>query len=193
MNPSQSMFAQPSTNTSLTADNSSYTFERGYPTNETIDLTYDNADLGRAKEAYKFFYPTMVTESLMRAMPPSDKPNELGFKLLVGPRFETLTPNSDTPYGLAKLDLNASGPMVIEIPPGNFIGLVDTHNMRWVLDMGNNGPDKGQGGKYLVLPPGYNGTVPSGYYVGKSDTWNALLLIRSVPTEGDTLKALKRV
>jgi hypothetical protein len=45
--------------------------------------------------------------------------------------------------------------MVIELPPGSFIGFATDHNQRYVLDMGLNGPDKGQGGKYLILPPDY--------------------------------------
>jgi len=171
-------------------NNSSYKYEEGYPTNATVQLAYDKADLGRAIEAYKFFFPTVSMETLMEPSS-SDKPNGGGVKMATGPSHQyILTPNSDTPYSLAVLDLKAGGPMVVELPPGNFIGFVDDHNFRWVLDMGNNGPDKGQGGKYLVLPPGYNGTVPSGYYVGKSDTWKTLLGVRSVPSDGNATKAL---
>ena len=177
--------------TNMTAvNNSSFEFEGGYPTNATIQLAYDNADLSRAIEAYKFFYPTISVESFIQTASP-DKPNGGGVKLATGPRHQAiLTPNSDTPYALAILDLKAGGPMVIELPPGNFIGLVDDHNFRWVLDMGNPGPDKGQGGKYLILPPGYNGTVPSGYYVGRSDTWKLYVGVRSVPADGNATKAL---
>jgi len=42
--------------------------------------------------------------------------------------------------------------------------------------MGNNVPDKGQGGKHLVLPPDYKGNIPAGYYVGQSATWKDFLL-----------------
>jgi hypothetical protein len=52
--------------------------------------------------------------------------------------------------------------MIVELPPGNLIGFVNDHNMRWIFDMGNNGHDKGQGGKHLILPPDYQGNVPAG-------------------------------
>jgi hypothetical protein len=127
----------------------------------------------------------------MQAASPADRPNEGGIKFAAGPNIEILTPNSDTPYAAAILDLKSRGPMVIEMPPGNFIGLIDDHNYRWIIDMGNNGPDKGHGGKYLILPPGYNETVPSGYNVGKSQTWKATVAIRSVPADGNKSKALE--
>ena len=129
-------------------------------------------------------------EAVLQIVSP-DKPNEGGVKFAAGPKQQgILTPNSDTPYGIASLDLKIGGPIVIELPPGNFVGFVNDHNFRWVHDMGNPRPDKGQGGKYLVLPPGYNGTVPSGYYVGRSDTWKATVTIRSVPADGNVTKAL---
>jgi hypothetical protein len=191
----QPIFAQPSTNTLLpSSDNnnsSSYEFERGYPTNDTAVLAYDNADLSRAIEAYKFFYPTMINEAEMQVMPASDKPNQAGIKLSAGPRHLIFTANSDTLYAITSLDLQADGPMVVELPPGNFIGFVNDHNMRWVLDMGLNGPDKGHGGKHLILPPNYNGSVPEGYHFGQSETWKVIFAIRSVSNDGDTARALQ--
>jgi hypothetical protein len=192
MEVSQSAFAQPSTNTSLTADNnSSYKFKSGYPADGTAERAYDDADLSRAIEAYKFFFPTMVNEAMMQAMPPGDKPNQVGIKYAAGPRHQFFTPNSDTPYALGTLDLKSDGPMVVELPRGNFIGLANDHNMRLVQDMGNIGPDKGQGGKHLILPPGYNGSIPEGYYVGQSPTWKAVLVIRSLSPEGNITQALQ--
>jgi hypothetical protein len=185
-----SSIAQASNMTALNNSSYKYKFEGGYPSNVTAQLAYDNADLGRAIEAYKFFYPTISTESFMQVISP-DKPNGGGVKFAAGPEHQAvLTPNSDTPYAAAVLDLKAGGPMVIDLPSGNFIGFVDDHNFRWVLDMGNTGPDKGQGGKYLILPPNYNGTVSLGYYVGKSDTWKVNFAIRSVPADGNATKAL---
>ena len=58
------------------------------------------------------------------------------------------------------LDLEKDGPTVVEIPPGTGPGTVDDAFFRFVTDMGRPGPDKGKGGKYLILPPGYEGDVP---------------------------------
>ena len=75
-----------------------------------------------------------------------------------------LTANTETTYGTTFLDLKADGPTVIEAPP-NSLCFVDDLWQRYVADMGIAGPDKGQGGKYLFLPPGYDGEVPDGYFV----------------------------
>jgi hypothetical protein len=79
------------------------------------------------------------------------------------------------------------------LPPGTYLGLVNDHNMRWVLDMGGNGPDKGQGGKHLILPPDYQGDVPTGYYVGKSDTWKVLFFVRYLSPDGNMTKGLEEL
>ena len=61
------------------------------------------------------------------------------------------------------LDLRAWGPTVIEAPPQSLC-VVDDFWFRYVADMGIPGPDRGAGGKYLFLPPGYDGEVPDGYF-----------------------------
>ncbi len=41
------------------------------------------------------------------------------------------------------------------------LGPVDDAYFRWVTDIGLTGPDRGKGGKYLFVPPGYPGELPS--------------------------------
>ena len=85
-----------------------------------------------------------------------------------------LTYNNTSLYTWGFLDLKKDGPTVIEIPP-DVLGILDDMYFRYITDMGAAGPDKGKGGKYLILPPGYKGDVPDGYYVFKSKTycvWN---------------------
>jgi hypothetical protein len=79
---------------------------------------------------------------------------------------------------------------VIELPPGPFIGLVDDHHQGWVLDMGIPGPDAGKGGKHLILPPGYKGEEPPGYFVGRSVSNKVLIAVRARPVKGDVKGAL---
>jgi hypothetical protein len=79
---------------------------------------------------------------------------------------------------------------VIELPPGPYIGLVDDHHQRWVMDMGIPGPDGGRGGKHLVLPPRYTGDVPDRFFVGHCSSLKALIALRALPVEGDLKKAL---
>ena len=113
--------------------------------------------------------------------------------MATSPRQQFGGANADTPYAITTLGLKAAGPMVIELPPGPFIGFVNDHNMRWVLDMGTIGPEKGQGGKHLVLPPDYNGAVPEGYHASRSKTWKVVAFVRIMPVGGDVAKALQAV
>ena len=45
------------------------------------------------------------------------------------------------------------------------------------------GPDAGEGGKHLLLPPGWEGEVPDGYYAARSTTYRVIGGIRSCPSE----------
>ena len=67
--------------------------------------------------------------------------------------------------------------MVMETPP-NTLGLIDDFWFQYVTDYGNAGPDKGKGGKYLLVPPGYEGKIPDGYFVAKSATYGNWLVMR---------------
>ena len=91
------------------------------------------------------------------------------FETLMDSRSLFLTANTESIYAMGWLDLK-DGPVVVESPP-NTLGLVDDFWFHYVTDLGNAGPDKGKGGKFLFLPPGYEGAVPEGYYVFKSQTY----------------------
>ena len=73
---------------------------------------------------------------------------------------------------------------MVESPP-NTLGLVDDFWFRYVTDLGNAGPDKGKGGKFLFLPPGYKGAVPKGYHVFKSQTFGNIFATRGFLVKGD--------
>ncbi|MFJ2992462.1 DUF1254 domain-containing protein [Pandoraea sp. NPDC087047] len=167
-----------------------YPFEKGFPTAKAAQHASDDADFQRALIAYRFWYPTVSVEGIFngnRAVGIADG-QQWGIAS-TGPRQVGFTLNSDTPYGSGVLDLS-NGPMVVELPPGPFIGLIDDHNQGWVQDMGLPGPDAGKGGKHLVLPPGYTGNVPDGYYVGHSHSLKNLVAVRALPVGGDVQKAL---
>jgi hypothetical protein len=168
-----------------------YKFEGGYPTPETIQQAYDDADLTRAIEAYKFFFPSVsILGTWDGNIAAGTVPNK-SFLLLHGrPEQVVFTPNSDTPYAGGNVDLS-SGPVVVELPPGPLICVVNDLNQRWVMDMGLPGPDAGKGGKHIILPPGYKGEVPAGYYAGTATTDRALILFRAIPPAGDDAKAVE--
>jgi hypothetical protein len=176
---------------------SDYTYELGFPTTETVVRSRDGGDLQRAVTAYRFFYPAVSVEGMFNGF------RSLGIVandnlsvLSAAPHLVAYTANSDTPYGAGGFDLAKAGPMVVELPPGPFIGLADDHYQGWIMDMGLPGPDAGKGGKHLILPPGYTGKTPSGYYVGHSRSNTILIAIRSIPASGDiagAMEALKRI
>jgi hypothetical protein len=95
-----------------------------------------------------------------------------------------LTANADTIYTVATLDLT-KGPLVVEVPP-MALGTLNDMWFGWIIDIGAPGPDRGQGGKYLILPPGYAGTVPDGgFYVGRSKTNHVLYAVRAFMDNND--------
>src|SRR6202161_2091894 len=102
-----------------------------------------------------------------------------------------LTGNTDTVYALSVLELDRDGPTVVEIPPGCGPGTVDDAWFRFVVDMGAPGPDRGQGGQDLILPPGYEGDVPDGYFATQSTSYVNLICLRGFMVDGSTEPASK--
>jgi hypothetical protein len=159
---------------------------------------FDDQDLQRAIEAYRFFYPTVSMEAIFQGN------RDLGIRdgeqfavLSAGPRHTIFTANSDTPYASGVLDLETTGSVVVDLPPGPFIALLDDHNHRWIADMGVPGPDQGRGGKYLVVPPGWSDDAPDGHRVARSDTFKVMFAARAVPSGpggvSAAMSALRRV
>jgi hypothetical protein len=93
------------------------------------------------------------------------------------------TPNADVMYSMSYLDLKKTGPLVVNAPP-RVIGMFTDFFQRTLTDVGAAGPDRGEGGLYLLLPPDYQGHVPGGYYTFRSQTYNVFLFFRTVLTQG---------
>ena len=71
-------------------------------------------------------------------------------------------------------------PWVLETPP-DVLGIIDDHWFKYVGDFGRLGPDKSKGGKFLILPPGYDGVVPDGYFVLRTNTYGNWVIWRGLP------------
>jgi hypothetical protein len=187
---------QSTTSTSTSSTGAEYTYSGGFPTPETVQRAKDEADLNRAITSYRFWYPAVSVEGMFNGFAQTGiKVNESMSVLSAGPRQIAYTANSDTPYGAGAFDVSA-GPIVVELPPGPFIALATDHYQGWIMDMGLPGPDAGKGGKHLILPPGYKGTPPAGYYVGRSTSNRILIAIRSIPLDGNlatAMDALRRI
>jgi hypothetical protein len=94
-----------------------------------------------------------------------------------------LTGNTSTMYVLPNLDLKRDGPTVLDAPAG-MLGAFNDAWFRYVQDIGPAGPDKGQGGKYLILPPGYEDNVPEGYFVVQPRTYDVWVFMRTSIAKG---------
>jgi hypothetical protein len=171
---------------------SSYSFKRGFPANEeTIKQAQDATDLRRAIEAYKFFFPTLATEAVIQQFEPHGAiPNKVGIIMPQDPDQQFSVANQDTPYVISVFDLK-EGPIVVEVPEGPYMGIMDDHNMEWFGDMGVIGPGKGKGEKDLLLPPNYDGDIPKGYHPFYCKTWKAVMLMRIVVKSGSYDEAVE--
>jgi len=163
-------------------------FVDGVPTVETTQKVYDNLDFLRGVEVFLNFIPAASIESMRRGMieAGATRSNQaVIFDNLMDSNPLFLTGNTDTVYCLFMLDLETDGPTVVEVPAGSGPGTVNDAFFRFVVDMGGPGPDKGQGGKYLIVPAGYKGVLPaSGYFVAQSPSYVNWLILRGFLVDG---------
>ena len=105
-----------------------------------------------------------------------------------------LTANDTTVYAMANVDLGKDGPIVVEVPPGAIVGLIDDFWQRSITDLGLPGPDADKGGRSLLLPPGYTGEVPqTGYHVLKGTMNNYNVMVRGIVVNNDLAGTVERV
>ena len=162
-------------------------FFDGIPSKDTAGLLLDNLDLNRGVETFLNGMPAANMEAARRGHVAlgQEKSNQVViFDQLMDSNSLFLTGNTDTVYITAFLDLKRDGPTVIEVPPGGGPGIIIDAFSRYITNLGPPGPDKGKGGKYLVLPPGYEGEVPDGYFVAKSSSWVDWVLLRGFLKDG---------
>lgn len=169
-------------------------FFDGVPTEKTAELVLDNLMFLRGVEVFLNGLPMASTHALREGF------NSIGVTeahhLIVTDKLMDskplfLTANTDTVYAFNTFDLEKTGPLVIEVPPGTGPGTVNDAFFRFVVDMGAPGPDRGKGGKYLILPPGYEGEEPDGYFVSRSPTYNNLFILRGFLVDGKPDAAAK--
>ena len=161
-------------------------FFDGVPTVDTVETVYDHLDFVHALNVFLDGYAGAFYVRRPARLPRGRRARQHGPDLLRahGLESEFLTANADTVYFLAAIDLT-SGPMVVQTPP-QALGVFDDMWWGWIVDFGLSGPDRGEGGRFLLVPPGYDGPLPdSGYHVGHSRTSRALMLGRAFLTDDD--------
>jgi len=167
-------------------------FFDGYPDDATTKLVYDNLDFMNGVNAFLNAVPGASAEAIRTGWASQGQDNNqtlLVMEDLMDSKSLFLTPNTESIYHMAWLDVK-NGPLVIETPP-NVLGIIDNHWFKYVGDFGNAGPDKGKGGKYLLVPPGYEGKIPEGYHVFHTSTYGNLMFFRGFLKDGSTKTAVE--
>ncbi|MBW2401870.1 MAG: DUF1254 domain-containing protein, partial [Deltaproteobacteria bacterium] len=161
---------------------------------ETARKAYDYLDTMRGVDVFLKGIPAASVHALIEgshSIGAKDVHQVVVMDELMDSKPYFLTGNTSTMYIVLTLDLERDGPTVLEMP-GGMLGAINDHWFRYVEDIGPAGPDKGKGGKYIVLPPGYEGEVPGGYSVVRPKTYQHWILLRTSIANGLDV-ALKNV
>jgi hypothetical protein len=161
-------------------------FTDGAPSSKTLEKVYDHLDLLHGVNVYLNAFAGASTAALRQGFisAGAEDNSVLIFSELMDSQSLFLTANADTVYYVGIIDLT-NGPMVVETPP-MALGTFDDMWFQWIIDFGMPGPDRGQGGRFLLVTPGYDGPLPdSGFHVAPSRTNRVLRLGRSFMEDND--------
>lgn len=163
-------------------------FPGGYPGEQTRTMLMDEYYFERAVQVYMLALPAV---NMLAIRDGSEAKWGAGYNILpvwkerMDAKALIPTPNADVIYAQSYLDLKKDGPLVVAAPPG-LIGMFTDFWQRALTDVGVGGPDKGEGGLYLLLPPDYDGPVPGGYHTFRSPTYNVFLFWRAPMKKGES-------
>jgi hypothetical protein len=173
-------------------------FVENRPTKESAQTLRDELLFQRATQTYLWALPLINTLGMKVG---SEKTFGEGYNVLpiwkkrLDAKTLVTTPNSDVIYAMSYVDLGKDGPLVFEAPPQLQGILLDfwqrpipVDGGKFFGDVGFFGPDDGKGGKFLLLPPGYKGSVPEGHFVYRSATNNVFVFLRSFYQDPKNLK-----
>jgi hypothetical protein len=169
-------------------------FKNGVPTAETAQKVYDTLDFTNALNAYNNSFRGASALGLVKGLEGvGAQPGDVViFSELMDSSSLFLTANADTVYYFTGLDLS-EGPVVVE-QPANAVGTINDMWFSWIIDIGGPGPDRGLGGKYLIVGPDYDGPLPEGgYFIGHSKTNLALYAARAYLVDNDPKPAVENV
>jgi hypothetical protein len=169
-------------------------FWDGVPTVQTAEKVRDALDFTRALNAYNNTFRGASAYALgkgFQSIGAEDNTVTI-FSELMDAKSLFLTANADTVYYMAVVNLQ-KGPMVIEQPPMG-LGTINDMWFSWIIDIGFPGPDRGEGGKYLLVPPGYDGPLPEGgFFIAKSKTVRVLYAARAFLVNNDPKPTVENI
>jgi hypothetical protein len=155
-------------------------FKDGAPSTSTARTVFDTIDFTRALNVYSNSFRGASALALVKGFRSvgAESGDIIIFSRLMDANSLFLTANADTIYYVSWIDLS-KGPVVIDQPSGG-LGAINDMWFQWVIDMGKPGPDRGLGGKYLIIGPGYDGPLPQGgYFVAHARTNTVLYALRA--------------
>jgi hypothetical protein len=164
-------------------------FRDGVPGDETARRVYDTLDFTRALNVYNNSFRGASALAIKKGMESvgAGSGDIVIFEELMDANSLFLTANADTVYYLGWIDLS-KGPVVIE-QPSDGLGAINDMWFSWVIDMGKPGPDRGLGGKYLIVGPDYEGPLPQGgYFTAHARTNTILYALRAFIKDGNDPK-----
>jgi hypothetical protein len=162
----------------------------GVPTVETAKVIYDNLDFQHGVTSFLSGIQIASMEAFRRGLKTFGPPNKtvVLFENLMDSKALWLTPNTTSVYMLMWLQLGDE-PYVLETP-ADVLGIIDDHWFKYVADFGRLGDDKNQGGKFLIVPPGYKGKIPEGYIVKHTNTYGNWVIWRGFQKDGSPKPAI---
>src|SRR5262245_24363997 len=176
----------------LTTRFGAFEFKNGYPIGDTAERLFEAQKLNRAIEVYLTqLMPVseIATREGLRAFGSKTPQQVVIWEDLMDAGTVLLTANTETVYAITHPDLKKDGPTVVEAPP-KMLGFLQNGIQRYLMDVGPLGPDRGEGGKFLVLPPDHKGEEPKGYFVARSPTYSVCFAVRGFQVEGKTAPAV---
>src|SRR4029450_2591423 len=169
-------------------------FKDGAPSAETVQKVYETLDFTRALDVFLNSYGGASAYAIRKGLLSigAEDNTVTIYPELMDAKSLYLTANADTVYYFAIVDLT-KGPMVVEQPPKG-LGTINDMWFGWIIDVGFPGPDRGEGGKYLLLPPDYDGPVPDGgFFVARSKTTRGLYAARAFLVDHDPKPAVENI
>ena len=168
--------------------------ENGYVTDDSAKKLYEEMDFQRASQAYLWSMPLVSAASIKRGLSEDLGINEYDIVLYenyLDTKSVWFTGNNVTIYGASIFNMAEDGPVVVEIPPGPSAGMLNDFWWR-TSGVGGLGPDKGDGGKFFIVPPSYEGEIPKeGYFIVHSNTNDYMFFLRGYVVDGDVAGAAK--
>ena len=150
------------------------------PTRRTAESIQNHLDLMRGVDAFLKGMPgvTMIQlrDTQRRVRAPSSLQSSIFFKMSQTD-WPLRLPRASRYHAISFLDLRRDGPVIVELPSG-MLGVFKDMWFQFVEDVGVAGVDQGRGGRYLVLPPAYEGHVPDDHFIVRPKTYGVWLLLR---------------